>query len=46
MRRAFSAEPAILVQLDTLRFFLFVFGAVVIEAATNCTLKMNDFSHF
>ncbi len=45
MRRAFSAEPAILVQLDTLRFFLFVFGAVVIDPITNCALEMDDFAH-
>ena len=30
---------------NTLRLFLLVFGAVVIDAAANCALKMDNFSH-
>ncbi len=45
MRRTFSTEPAKLVQLDTLGFFLFVFGAVVVDPVANRTLKMDDFAH-
>ena len=45
MRCAFSAKPAILAKLNTLRFLLFIFGAVVVDPITNCALEMDDFAH-
>jgi hypothetical protein len=46
VRSTFTAKPAVFIDLNTLRFFLFVFGAVVIETIANCTLEMDDFAHF
>ncbi len=45
MRSPFAAKPAILRNLDTFRFFLLVFGAVVVDPATNRTLEMDNFAH-
>jgi hypothetical protein len=45
MRSPFTAKPAVLIDLNTFRFFLFVFGAVVIDAVANRTLKVDDFAH-
>src|SRR5690242_2278536 len=45
MRSSFTAKPAVLVGLNTFRLFLLVFGAAVIDAVANRTLKMDDFAH-
>ena len=46
VRSSFATKPAILGNLETLRLFLFVFGAVVIDTITDGALKMNYFAHF
>ena len=45
MRRMFAIERTIFAKLNALRLFLFIFGAVVIDALTNRTLKVDNFSH-
>ena len=45
MRRMLAVKRTVLAQLDTLRFFLLVVSAGVIDTLALCTLEMDDFSH-